>query len=161
MSNVSIGEIFELTSAAFNVSFADMAKAWPGNRRGRRCAAIEARACAVMLCRRHTTVTMGHVARHLKRNSGTAPSRILAQAVWFENSDYELDLFKRSAVLAIEDKIDELHEMRVAVIPAVIRRAPPKGFEGLACVEAVRPVKQARAPRNKRKLIHESQKAVA
>jgi hypothetical protein len=127
MSNVSPREILNLTAVAFGVS----PEAIGVRRQGRHAAtplSSLARACAVMLIRRHTSEALRHITELIGFDI-TVGTRLRAAADNFERS-YGQDPYLSFCVAEIEDAIDTLHEARLDAM----ERATASGMAGFAAI---------------------------
>jgi hypothetical protein len=137
VSNVTAREVFELTAAAFGTTVEEMATRHQG--RGDPMSS-NARDCAVMLARRHTSATYAELAEILGWKSKAAPTRLRKGAAVFEGAMFS-DMIHRITTDIIEENIDKLHEARVEAMERTIEA----GWGGLIELTGPRPKKRRRS----------------
>lgn len=128
LSNVSATEIFELTAAAFGISFEQLAERKQG-KHGKLPLPAQARGTAVMLAHRHTTATFKGMGEIIGWTGNACGVRLRQLADRIPDL-VAADVILRARIEAIESAIDELHEKRLEAM----ERASANGFAGLAWI---------------------------
>ena len=137
MSNVTAREVFQLTAAAFGTTVEEMATRHQG--RGDPMSS-NARDCAIMLARRHTSATFAELAEIMGWASKAAPTRLRKGAAVFEGAMFS-DMIHRITTDIIEEHIDTLHEARVEAMERTIAA----GWGGLIEPTGPKPRKRRRS----------------
>ena len=119
MSNVTPDEIVDLTCRAFGLLSLELKGRWSGNWQGKnRPSAMTAREVAVYLIRRHTRDSNAQILARfaLSTNNPARVRELEGNARIALRGDRDL----AGIVAGIEDRIDELHELRADLLTRVL-----------------------------------------